>query len=142
MLKFAILAATAGLVASILSDTAATIVLFAAAAVAIAGFWWKFAVPFAQLTLSLKTLPKDLEEAKRERATDRETLTEIKAQQDEIAEHVGAVEQTVEAVQRQAGRIEKGAEIAAERAEAAINVAEAVRRQLGVVARGDGEKDP
>ena len=63
MLKFAILVATAGLVASVVGDTAATIVLFAAAIVALAGFWWKFAVPFAQLTLSLKTLPKDLEEA-------------------------------------------------------------------------------
>lgn len=142
MLKFAILAATAGVVASVLNDTAGTIVLFAAAAVALAGFWWKFAVPFAQLTLSLKTLPKDLEEARKDRAKDRETLTEIKEQQDELIVHVEAVELKVNDVAKQAGRIEKGAEIAAERAEAAINVAEAVRRQLGVVARGDGEKEP
>ncbi|HEU4364550.1 MAG TPA: hypothetical protein VFT13_03705 [Candidatus Krumholzibacteria bacterium] len=151
MLKFAILVATTAVIASGVGDTAATIVLFGAAAVAVAGFWWKFAVPFAQLTLSLKTLPRDLEEAKKDRAEDREKLVAIdrkateatgiaravKDQQDEIKVQVGelvvhaeAVELKVADVSRQAGRIEKGAEIAAERAQSAISIAEAVRRQL------------
>lgn len=137
MLKFAIVAATAGLVASVFNDTAATVVLFAAAAVAVAGFWWKFAVPFAQLTLSLKTLPKDLEQAKEDRAKDRETLTEIRENQGKITAEIGSVKAKVDHVEKQAGRIEMGAEVAAERAQSAINIAEAVRRQLGVVARGD-----
>lgn len=137
MLKFAIVAATAGVVASVFNDTAATVVLFAAAAVAVAGFWWKFAVPFAQLTLSLKTLPKDLEQAKEDRAKDRETLTEIRENQGKITAEIASVKAKVDHVEKQAGRIEMGAEVAAERAQSAINIAEAVRRQLGVVARGD-----
>lgn len=137
MLKFAIVVSTAGLVASVFNDTATTIVLFTAAAVAVAGFWWKFAVPIAQLSLVFKTLPRDLEEAKEDRAKDRETLTEIRENQGKITAEIASVKAKVDHVEKQAGRIEKGAEVAAERAQSAINIAEAVRRQLGVVARGD-----
>lgn len=139
MLKFAIVAATAGVIASAWSETAATVVLFAAALVALAGFWWKFAVPFAQLTLSLKTLPKDLEQAKEDRAVDRETLAEIREQQDEIAEHVNAAEGKIENLVRQVGRIEKGTEISREQAADAVNIARAVQRAVGARARGDEE---
>jgi hypothetical protein len=141
MLKFAILATTAAVIATVVGDTLATVVLFVAAGGAVAAFWWKFVVPFAGLSLSLKGLPKELADAKQAREEDRQKLVAIEEQADAIKKQVGDIDRKVDHVEKTNARIEKGAEIAAERAAAAINVAEAVRRQLGVVARGDGESD-
>ena len=111
MLKLSLFGALLGILATTVGDTATGIVLFAAAAGALGWGWRKIVTPLVNLSSLLERLP-----------------AWTKTADDEFAE-----------IHRELQQIKKGAEEAATRAEAAMNIAEAVKRQLGATARGDDE---
>lgn len=127
-LKVAIFMVSLGLFATVLDQVAAGVILYLTAFAMISLFIRKSVRPaYRKYVKPLQGLTEKLEE--------------ISSQQDTIEAQLLMVREKVEHVETASARIEKGAEIAAERASAAINVAEAVRRQLGVVARGDPDVD-
>lgn len=154
MLKFAILAGTSAIYATVLDQIAASIILWVSALTALSLFMRKWGRPiFRKYIKPQARLTEHMDRMERESTEQAEGLAEIREQQGRITAEIAATKAKIEALevkQREAyaeesktlGRIEKGAEMAGERAQSAINIAEAVRRQLGVAARGDPEKGP
>lgn len=142
MLKLAILTGSAALYATLLDQVAASIVLYVAALTAIGVFMRKWGRPFFRSYIKpWARLPEHMDKMEKGHTEQAAGLAEIQRQQGRMTAEIAAVKAKVDHVEKANVRIERGAELAAERASAAINVAEAVRRQLGVAARGDGPDD-
>lgn len=133
LLRLAIIAASAGLYATVLDEIAASIVLYVTAIGALSLFMHKYVRPFYRKYIKpLQGLTEKLDNIREQQGVIKSQIAAVKER----------VEQEAKAEAQQLGRIERGAEIAAERAQSAINIAEAVRRQIGATARGDVKDDP
>ena len=132
MLKFAILGALLGVLATTVGDVAAGVVLFGAAGATLAWGWRKIITPLVNLSTLLEGLPAWMKDR---------TAWEEKVDDWHVEERMTALEEKANEAAAKADVAAGQADVAATRAKESVNVVRAVARQVGATVRGDPDDD-
>jgi hypothetical protein len=133
MLKFAVLGAMLGVLATTVGDVAAGVVLFGAAAATLAWGWRKIVTPLVNLSNLLEGLPSWM----KARAEWEEKVDDWHVE-DRMAALEGKADTAAERADVAAGQADE----AAARARESVNVARAIARKVGASVRGDDGGEP